>query len=233
LELLIQNLRVSYRKRNILNGVSLSFSQGLHFIAGLNGSGKSTLLRALLQAIPYEGAIKLDGNDLSRLSSSERAQRLALVPQQQFIPFPVTAFEFVRMGRFPWLGWLGQYSSEDDAHAHAALAQLHATEFAPRLMSELSGGEQQKVFLASAICQASPVLLLDEPEHSLDPRNKAMLLELLRELPGKGKIVICATHETTFLQSQCDSITGIADGKVVLHESACEYNKIEQVVFGL
>lgn len=233
MNLLVQDLSISYGKRNILRGVSLSFSAGLHLLAGLNGSGKSSLLHAMLQAVPYSGSISLDGKNLKTFTPRQRAQQIALVAQQVSLPFPVTAIEFVRMGRFPHLGALSAWSTSDTAAAEAALDRVNATAFAHRQVNELSGGEQQKVFIAAALCQAAPVLLLDEPDHALDPLNVQQLQQLLTDLATDGKLILCATHSAPLLGMPCQSVTGLRNGEVVLHGSAVSRSELEQEVFGM
>jgi iron complex transport system ATP-binding protein len=216
LELQLQKVSVTLGKRNILQDVSLSLSEGLTFVAGLNGSGKSTLLRAIAGLASHTGQISLDRKDLSTLSPKERARHIALLHQRLSIGFAETALHFVRMGRYPHLGWLETYQPEDTRRAEAALEQVGASQLAARLTDSLSGGELQKVLLARALCQDAQVLLLDEPATFLDPKNAAALNQLLRQLATAGRMVVCVTHDVAAFAHPGARVLGIREGKNVL-----------------
>ena len=230
-ELSIANLFISYRNRDILKGVSIRFSTGLNYVIGLNGSGKSSLLKAMAGLISYRGSIQLHSRELSDYSARERARQVALLSQQLQLPFRTRVIDFVLMGRFPYLNWLGNYSKTDHQLAEQAMESMQIRSFRDRYMDELSGGEFQRVNLARALCQDSPVLLLDEPAQSLDPRSKASLYAMLQELTA-NHLLICATHDLDYIQPHA-RVLGIRDGGVVWdRQGPGERKAIMQQVYG-
>ena len=211
----LHQLSVNLGKRNVLRGVSLSLSGGLVFLTGLNGSGKTTLLRAISGEIPYQGQISLDGQPLEAMGARERARHLAMVHQRPNMPFQLKAFDFVLMGRFPYLGLLGNYTREDRDIAMREMERMGVADFAERRLDEVSGGELQKVLIARALTQDAPWLLLDEPAQQLDPKNRVMLYGLLRELEAGGKRILCTPHDREALeggQVQGDRLEGGGGG---------------------
>ena len=156
----IEALTVSYGPRRILHSISLDLQAG-EFLAliGPNGAGKSTLVRAASGVIPVEsGSVKADGEDLLPMPSMRRARYLAVVPQAASMPPAFTVWETVLMGRTPYLNFLGQVSSRDEQIARQALQKVDALDLADRRVGELSGGEQQRVLLARALAQSTPIL---------------------------------------------------------------------------
>lgn len=149
-------------------------------LLGPNGSGKTTLLRVLAGSLmPTAGMVQVQGADIRRLSPRERARRVAVLSQRSAAPQGMTALQMVLLGRYPWLGWWGSYSAEDRRIAHEALEETGALPLAGRQVSELSGGELQRVALARSLAQQSPVLLLDELAAGLDLARMLELFDLL------------------------------------------------------
>ena len=202
----------------VLRDLSFLFKRGLNYLMGLNGSGKSTLIRCISHQIPYEGDIFLGETNLKSLSTKERAQKLAIVYQNLHIPVKIRVFDFVLSGRFPYLGWLGDYTNDDRAIAHDKLEIMGVLDFKDRFLSEISGGELQKVFLARALCQEGNTLLLDEPGQSLDPKSRQELYVMLEELAAGGMDIICATHDFEALDSEQAYIWGLKNGHI-----ECQY----------
>ena len=210
----LDNLSVRRRDSVILKDISVSFPKGLTYVVGLNGSGKTTLLKCLAQLIPYQGSIWLDKFPLHRLAPRDLARKLAVVPQHLNIPVRVRVYDFILMGRFPYLNWLGNYRADDHERVGAYLKSLDISTLADRYLDEISGGELQKVCIARALCQDTPVLLLDEPGQSLDPKNKIQLYRQLESLAQQGKTLICATHDLDPLENPEARIIGIREGVV-------------------
>ncbi|MEL6594163.1 MAG: ABC transporter ATP-binding protein, partial [Bacteroidota bacterium] len=180
MQITLNQLTAHYQNRSVLRDVSVSFVSGLSYLIGANGSGKTTLLHCLAGLHPFGGDILLDGKALP--SGRNLAQMIALVPQRIELPFRFSVEEYVLMGRFPYLNWLGTYQPEDRERARQAMSDLGISGFAERSLQQLSGGELQKVLLARAICQDTPVLLLDEPAQSLDPWQQNWLYQQLEAL---------------------------------------------------
>ena len=166
----IQNISVFYHQRQILFGIDLNVGLGeVVALIGPNGAGKSTLIRAVSGVIPIRsGQVHTNGDNFNSLNPIQRARYIATVPQAVMLPPAYTVWETVLFGRTPYLNFLGQFSKKDEESARSALERVHALDLLERRVGELSGGEQQRVLLARALCQSTPILLLDEPTAHLD-----------------------------------------------------------------
>jgi len=180
-------ISVAYGSKNVLQDISLDVPQGeILALIGPNGAGKTTLVRAVSGTVPLtSGQVSVDGQDLSQLTTAERARILAVVPQARQLGGAYTVEQAVMMGRTAYMGWLGRESELDRDAVHLALRQAHLENFAQRSIAQLSGGEQQRVLLARALAQSTPVLLLDEPTNHLDLQHQTNLLSLIRNLQIK------------------------------------------------
>ena len=198
--------------------VSLRVSPGSRFgILGANGSGKTTLLRILGGALrPARGRVTLDDTDLSRYSRRQVARRIAVVPQETHLAFDYTVLEIALMGRYPHLGPFALESMRDVAIARDALAATGTGGLETRSFGTLSGGEKQRVVIASAVAQEASIMLLDEPTASLDLGHQleiaSMLTRLNREL---GIAMVVATHDLNFAASVCEHLVLLRDGEVI------------------
>jgi iron complex transport system ATP-binding protein len=213
----IENLNVHYGSRHILKNISLDVKRGeILALLGPNGSGKSTLIRALSGVAPASsGTLRLAGRDLSGLNAAARARLMAVVPQTVSLPPAFTVWETVLLGRTPYLNFLGQISAKDEAIARCALAKVDALSFAERRVGQLSGGEQQRVLLARALAQATPVLLLDEPTTHLDLQHQGSLLELVHRLARSENLtVLIALHDLNLAARYADRLALIVDGEI-------------------
>ena len=212
----IQNLSVSYGARKILHDLSFEVQSGeVLALIGPNGAGKSTLIRAASGVLPYTGHISTNGDDFASLSTLQRARYIATVPQAASMPAAYTVWETVLFGRTPYLGFLGQPSQKDEELARQSLARVSALPFADRRVGELSGGEQQRILLARALCQATPILLLDEPTAHLDLQYQVGILELVTELAHKDKLaVLIALHDLNLAAHYADRIALMVAGNI-------------------
>ena len=212
----IQNLSVQYGARQILHNLSLDVQSGeVLALIGPNGAGKSTLIRAASGVIPYSGRIRTNGDDFSSLSPMQRAKYIATVPQAASLPPAFTVWETVLLGRTPYLGFLGQPSESDEEIARQSLQRVGAFHFAERRVGELSGGEQQRVLLARALCQSTPILLLDEPTAHLDIQYQVSLLELVSDLARKDNLaVLIALHDLNLAAHYADRIALMVAGNI-------------------
>jgi ABC-type cobalamin/Fe3+-siderophores transport system ATPase subunit len=215
-QLVVKQLSVKAFSGNILNDISAFFSGGLHYIVGLNGSGKSTFLKCLNQSIDFEGDILIDNVSVRQISTKELAKKIAFVPQHLALNFPISVAEFVLSGRFPYLSWLGNYTKEDNKLVMSNLERLNILHLQNRKTQTLSGGELQKVYIARALTQSTPLILLDEPAQSLDPLNKAFLYDLLWELVAEGKHILCTTHDLEAISQPKAQIWGMKKGEFAL-----------------
>lgn len=213
----IENLTVSYGPRRVLHAVTLAVQSGeVLALIGPNGAGKSTLIRAASGVIPVEaGRVRANGDDLLSLPVMQRARRVAVVPQAVTLPPAFTVWETVLLGRTPYLNFLGQVSDNDERIARAALARVDALDLAGRRVGELSGGEQQRVLLARALAQATPILLMDEPTAHLDLHYQVDFLETVRSLAhSDGLAVLVALHDLNLAARYADRLALLVEGKM-------------------
>lgn len=201
----------------VLDRVSLTVGRGdLIGVLGPNGSGKTTLLKVLGGALPaHRGAVTLDGRPIASWSRREIARRIAVVPQETTAPFDFSVFDIVLMGRYPHLGAFTLEGPEDLAIARRALDATGTAPFEQRAFSTLSGGEKQRVAIASALAQTPELLLLDEPTASLDVGHQIEIQALLRRLNTGGVTMVLSTHDLNFAASLCRELVLLRDGRVV------------------
>jgi iron complex transport system ATP-binding protein len=213
----IENLYVNYGPRRVLHNVSLDVQSGeVLALIGPNGAGKSTLIRAVSGVIPSQsGQVRTNGDDFHALTPMQRAKYLAVVPQAVSLPPAYTVWETVLLGRTPYLGFLGQPSRTDEDLARRALERVNAHTLAERRVGELSGGEQQRVLLARALCQSTPILLLDEPTAHLDLQYQISLLDLVRDLAHHDQLaVLLAVHDLNLAARYADHMALMVAGVI-------------------
>jgi len=210
----IQNLSAFYHEHQVLHDISFDVNSGETLaLIGPNGAGKSTIIRAVSGVIPSTGHVATNGDDFHSLASLQRARYLAVVPQAISLPPAFTVWETVLMGRTPYLGFLGHASSLDEELARQALSRVNALSFIDRRVGELSGGEAQRILLARALCQSTPILLLDEPTAHLDLQYQVSLLELIRELAHTENLaVLIALHDLNLAARYADRVALLVGG---------------------
>ena len=182
-------------------------------IVGPNGAGKTTLLRLLYRFHrPVTGHVRVDGDDIWRLSARETAQRVAAVLQEQPSDFALTVQEIVALGRTPHRRGFGGASGAKDLHIiQEALGKLALHGLADRHLGTLSGGERQRVMVARALAQEPRVLILDEPTNHLDIRHQLEVLHLIRDLPVT---IVTSLHDLNLAAGICDDILLIDAGQM-------------------
>jgi iron complex transport system ATP-binding protein len=169
-----------------------------------------------MQSIPYCGEVSLADKNLADCSPSQVARHLALVPQFVAPHRHLSVYDYVLLGRYPYLNWLGNYRRYDHEQAQKALARFGLSDLGPRYMHQLSGGERQKVILSRALCQQTKVILLDEPAQSLDPLARQELWDLLFSLAHEGQNLICTTHHLDPLAHPLARGLALRDGCIAL-----------------
>lgn len=194
----LRDLQAGYPGRPVLEGVTLSFPPGqVLALLGPNGCGKSTLLRTVNGLLARSGGeVLVDGVPLERLSAKEIAQKVAYLPQSRSVP-NITASRMVLHGRFPYLSYPRRYRREDREMVHRALDWVGAAELADRPLTELSGGQRQKVYLAMALAQDTETILMDEPTTYLDVSCQLEVMALARRLAEEGRAVVMVLHDLT------------------------------------
>jgi ABC-type cobalamin/Fe3+-siderophores transport system ATPase subunit len=219
----VEQIQVGYSTKIVLHGVSLTLQPGeLLALIGPNGSGKSTLLRAISGVLPLQsGTVAINDKEVSRMTHQERARQIAVVPQARNLPPAFTGREVVALGRTPYLNWLGQISAGDEERIQEAMCQTDTLELADRMINELSGGEQQRLLLARALVQQTPLLLLDEPTTHLDLQFQYGLMQRIHRLAhppkenGPARAVLVALHDLNLAFEYADRVALLVKGQIV------------------
>lgn len=211
----VRELCVSYRNTDVLHHVSVEFPIGsVTVLLGPNGCGKSTLLRAVLGLQPRSsGQILVSGETLEKLTSRRLARKVAYLPQSRGIP-DISAFRMVLHGRFPYLSYPRRYRREDCQAALEALRLTGAEELAECFLSELSGGQRQKVYLAMAMAQETQAILMDEPTTYLDIQHQLEVMRISRELAARGKCVVLVLHDLCLALRVADRVAVLENGRI-------------------
>ncbi|MGX6601560.1 ABC transporter ATP-binding protein [Micromonosporaceae bacterium Da 78-11] len=213
----VDGLRVRLDGTLIVDGVDLDVAVGEWVtIIGPNGAGKSTALRAIGGLLRFDGSVELNGIPVDKLHRRERAKTIATVTQSPMVPPAMLVFDYVLLGRTPYIPLLGRESTADLAAVDEVLAALDLAQFAGRRLDTLSGGERQRVFLARALTQGARILLLDEPTSALDIGHQQEVLELIDELRAdRGLTVLATMHDLSTAGEYADRMVLLADGRVV------------------
>jgi iron complex transport system ATP-binding protein len=200
----------------VLAGIDLDVAAGEWLVVvGPNGAGKTTLLRALAGVIPAGGDIMLGDRRLGEMRRREVAARVAVVPQTPVIPDGLAVFDYVMLGRTPYIPYWGMEGPSDRDRVTSVLARLDLEEYSRRPVSSLSGGERQRAVLARALAQDASILLLDEPTTALDLGHQQQVLELVDGLRHEvGLVVISALHDLTFAAQFGDRVILLVGGEV-------------------
>lgn len=211
------DLSVTYRKRTAVYPISTTVTSGEWLgLIGPNGAGKSSLLKAVVGIVDSEGDVLVDGASLSLRSRARRAGLVAYVPQDPLLPADMTGFEYVLLGRSPFVAYFGTESRHDRAMVSDVLDRLALGEFADRHLGELSGGERQRLVIARALATEAPILLLDEPTSALDIGHQQQAFELVDRLRREhGLTVISAMHDLTLAGIYSDRLMLMHEGVVV------------------
>jgi len=213
----VDNLNFSYGEREILKNLTLEVKKGDFLgILGANGAGKSTFFKLLSGVLtPESGDIFLQTRPIKDFSRLELARKMAVVPQEPPGDFPFTCREFVMMGRFPYLGFLGSETDHDRELVEQALNKTQTLPLADRRLNQLSGGERQRVTLARALAQEGELLLLDEPTSHLDIAFQLNTLEILRDINrNKGVSVVIILHDLNLAARFCRNLLLLKGGKI-------------------
>ncbi len=232
----IKDLTVQRGKKTVLENLSFRVEQGsFTAVLGKNGAGKSTLLSAIASLLPHSGEIFFESTPLKTFSAKERAKRISFLPQMLESP-PFTVEELVLCGRNPYLSFPYHPSAEDRETVEKILALTDTAMFRDRLVSTLSGGERQRAFLAMALAQGAPVLLLDEPTSYMDIAAETAFFSLLRSLSQKeNKTVLAAMHNLANAVRYAEHILILDGGEAVFYGSReeCLAEGIIERIFGV
>ena len=210
------SLSIRIKDVQIVHDLSFEVQPGTFVgILGPNGSGKTTLLRAISGVLPFDGSLTFKNQPYSSWSHRQLASHIAVVQQNQRIQFDFTVLDFVLLGSLPHKGWLEQTSSKDREQVEKLLTELNLLPLKNRLVTTLSGGESQRVFLAQALTQKPELLLLDEPTANLDIFYQLDLLNQIREQVDNGLTVLAVFHDIELATKYADSLLILKEGKQI------------------
>lgn len=234
----VKDLRCGYDGFEVIHGVSFKINKGENLsIIGPNGCGKSTILKALVNLMDYKGEIKLDGTEVKDLKRKELAKKIALMSQSSDIYFSYTVFETVSLGRYAHMeGMFSSLSTKDRQIVLDCIESVGLLDEKDKLISELSGGQLQRVYLARAFAQEPDILLLDEPTNHLDLKCQIEILDYInRWTKENNKCVIGVLHDLNLVQKFSEKVILINHGEIYSEGKAKEVLNSKKVkeVYGI
>ena len=231
----LKKITVAFESKSLLDGVSCHFASGtLCALVGRNGAGKSSLLK-VLAAIdsPKSGEVIVGGKSLAQMDSEQRAKVISFVSTFRVRVANLLCRDIVATGRAPYTNWIGKISAEDATIISNSLKAVGMESFADRAIDTLSDGEFQRVMIARALAQQTPVILLDEPTAFLDIPTRFEICRLLADLAhNQGKTIIFSTHDIDAAMAVCDNVA-IMDNNSISITSAAEAGAILKRLFSL
>lgn len=214
----VQNLYCGYFEQPILKDISFQIgAEEFCALLGPNGAGKSTLLYALMGYIkPISGKILLQDKELNSYRRAAMARLLAFVPQESKSDFDHSVYETVLMGRYPYLGFMRAHSDEDRSVVDKVLEMLNLGSLRQRWLSELSGGEKQRVYIARALVQETPCILLDESLSQLDINHQIEIMNLLKSISkNQHKTILIVSHNLNLAANHADKLFFLKSGRLL------------------
>ena len=210
------NMNAGYDGKVILHDINMRFEPGkVTALIGPNGCGKSTLFKAIVRINPHtSGRILVDGKEITNYASKELAKKVAYLPQSRKVP-DISVLSMVLHGRFAYLSYPRQYRKEDIEIARKALAWVGLSHLEEENVNRLSGGMQQKVYLAMALAQDAETILMDEPTTYLDISHQLRLMELAKKLASEGKAVVMILHDLPQALRTADWVEVLSEGRVI------------------
>lgn len=214
----LHNVSAGYDKNRILQDITLEIPKGkITTLLGNNGCGKSTLLKSIVGFLPLSsGEITIHDHKLAKLSSSEIAKQIAYLPQCKNVP-DITVGRLVLHGRFPYLSYPRRYQEQDYQIALSAMEQMKISHLADKPVAELSGGIRQKAYIAMALAQQAPIIIMDEPTTFLDIEQQLKFAETIKQLSTEGKTLVLVLHDILMALKLSDQIAVMKDGKILQH----------------
>lgn len=231
----LQDIRLNYGKREILKGLDATLADGrITAVMGPNGCGKTTLLRLIGGLMePTEGKVLIDGYEVNSYTARALAQKVAFVRQHAQTDFDFSAFETVLMGRNPYQHRLQNESQEDWDIVERCMRDTGTWELRFAKPAQMSGGELQRVMIARALAQQTPVLLMDEPVSNLDIAHQIDIMRLLKNAEGKTTLIVI--HDLNLALQFCDDLLLLHDGHSIYHGPIAEGLTTENIktVYGV
>lgn len=232
-----ESLAAGYQDRSVLQNLDLQIPEGsFTVIMGPNACGKSTLLRSLARLLrPSSGQVTLDGEAISGLPTKQLARTIGLLPQSSTAPEGISVADLVSRGRHPHQSLLKRWGREDETAVREALAATGMTELAARAVDELSGGQRQRAWIAMALAQQTPLLLLDEPTTYLDIAHQIEVLELCTRLQREGRTLVAVLHDLNQALRYATHVVAMSEGEILAQGSPEEIatEKLMRETFGI
>lgn len=221
----LKDINIGYGNKLVQKGISLNIGSGQFIaLAGNNGCGKSTFLKTICGVIaPLNGSLTIDNKNYAEFSAAQLASRVAVVLTDKISGFNLTAFDVVASGRIPYLNSFGFLTEEDKSIVETSMNTIGISELSERLYDELSDGQKQKVLIAKAIAQQTPIILMDEPTAFLDYKSRVALFALLKQLAReKGKTIVISSHDIDILFKHVDKV-------IYFNESGYQFGEPEKL----
>ena len=216
--LCVENLDFYYGRQQILKDINLVINKSEFVgIIGPNGAGKSTLLKILDGILKIEkGNVYIEGEPIENKNRRLLAKSIAYLPQETEFTFSFSVHQVVRMGRYAYIRGIGYYTDHDEDIIRQAMQRMDIERFIDRSFNELSGGEKQRVMIASALAQQPKVLLLDEPTSALDLHHQIEIYRTLKSEQKNHKLtILVVTHDINLASQYCDRILLMDKGKIL------------------
>ncbi|MBN2037036.1 MAG: ABC transporter ATP-binding protein [Chitinispirillaceae bacterium] len=223
----VAGISAGYGKSEVLLGVDVRIDEDQRWaVLGRNGTGKSTLIRVLAGLlVPARGAVLLRGKPVADYPSRQRACQIAYMQQKAEAVIPYTVYDFVMLGRYARMGLFGIPGDNDRQAVVQALEYCEVRDLGNRMMTTLSGGELQRVLLAGALAQETPLLLLDEPTTFLDPAHERHFLRALESAHTMRELTtVMVTHDINTALTSCTHVLALCDGKVFFSGTARDFD---------
>lgn len=230
----ISNLAIGHNKTTLLNDINISSeSSKLIGIIGRNGTGKSTLLKTLAGTLPaISGSFSINSKNILELPENKRAKLLSIVTTNVGTVNNISVKDFVNFGRYPYTNWLGIKNDTDNEYSSSAIKLCGIATLSNRDYQTLSDGEKQRVNIARAIAQNTPLIILDEPTAHLDLVNKIEVFKLLQTLTQQQKTIVFSSHQIEYVLQVCDEIWLINKDQISAYspKEIIDNNLLEEII---
>lgn len=235
----VEGLSAGYGEDDIIRDISFSLNDGDRLVVlGPNGCGKTTLIRAVTATLPSDGLLLSENEDIRKMKSRKLASRIAVLGQVEFSYFAFTVYEVVMMGRFHHMKgrFFNEVNREDERVCEEMLRQVDMWSMREQPITQLSGGQLQRVFLARTFAQEPSIIFLDEPTNHLDLRYQTELIAYLKQWAGQPGHAVCGVlHDLNLAADLADQVLLLSEGEAVAQGSWAEVCTADRLrsVFGM